>query len=69
MGQNKHEITWLWGDRDWDLKVLRMFLESVKKAPGKGWESYEKSQEMVEKVLKKLWDSLRKCWKSVKSFI
>ena len=69
MGQNKHEITWLWGDRDWDLKVLRMFLESVKKAPGKGSESYEKSQEMVEKVLKKLWDSLRKCWKSVKSFI
>ena len=22
---NKHEITWLWGDRDWDLKVWRKF--------------------------------------------
>ena len=22
---NKHEITWLWGDRAWDLKVSRKF--------------------------------------------
>ena len=21
---NKHEITWLWGDRDWDLKMSKI---------------------------------------------
>ena len=42
-----------------------MCLESVKKDLGKGWESYEKAQESVEKTMGKLEIELRNCWKVV----
>ena len=42
-----------------------MCLESVKKALGEGWESYEKAQESVEKTMGKLEIMLKNCWKAV----
>ena len=63
---NKHEITWLWGDSNPDLKVLRMCWENFKKALKNCSEMCEKVQENVKIVLKKLLERCRKCWKSPK---
>ena len=38
---NMHEITWLWGNRDWDFKVSRK-VQYVLRVSRKLWESVEK---------------------------
>ena len=38
---NMHEITWLWGDRDWDFKVSRK-VQYALRVSRKLWESVEK---------------------------
>ena len=67
---NKHEITWLWGDGGWGLKVLIMCWESAKKALRRGWEGYDRAQESVEKSMGKVsWESVEKVSRNCKEIV
>ena len=66
--KNKNEITFLWGDRDWDLKMSKKCWESsekVWKILEKVFKSVKKLSRKSEKCVESVEKLLRRCWGSV----